>query len=74
MKLEGSFGLVALIVAAFALSASAAVTSKSYIQDGLLSHWDVIENAGYGQHDNSTNYWTDLKGFADLEVVNNASS
>ena len=57
-----------------ALDAAAATTAKSYIQDGLVAHWDGIENAGYALHDDSTNVWTDLKGFCDLKVVNSNST
>ena len=58
----------------FALDAIAVTTAKSYIQDGLVAHWDGIENAGYGLHDDMTNVWTDLKGFCDLAVVDSAST
>ena len=45
------------------VDAQAALTSKSYIQDGLLLHWDGIENVGRGQpHDSSATTWTDLSG------------
>ena len=64
----------AVSVAAAAVDAQAALTSKSYVQDGLVAHWDAIENAGYGQHDSTTNVWTDLRGYSDLTIVNNASS
>ena len=54
--------------------ANAATTAKSYIQNGLVAHWDGIENAGYGLHDDTTNVWTDLKGFCDLAVVTRCSA
>ena len=45
------------------VDAQAALTSKSYIQDGLLLQWDGIENVGRGQpHDSSATTWTDLSG------------
>ena len=43
-------------------AAAAALTAASYAQDGLVGQWDGIENAGAGQHDPATNYWTDLTG------------
>ena len=46
---------------AFAAEA-AALSAASYSQDGLVGHWDGIENVGAGQHDANTNYWVDLTG------------
>ena len=43
------------------LSASA-VTTSSYVQDGLIACWDGIENAGAGVHDGSATVWKDVKG------------
>ena len=37
-------------------------TAKDYIQDDLVAIWDGIENAGWNQHVDSTNIWTDLIG------------
>lgn len=25
-------------------------SARKYLQDGLVAHWDAIENAGYGVH------------------------
>ena len=73
---NGAVGLLlaAACAAAVPLASLAEVTAKSYIQGGLVSHWDGIENAGYGLHDDTTNVWTDLKGFCDLEIVDADSS
>ena len=39
------------------------LSSKSYIQDGLLVHWDGIENVGSGlAHDSGATVWKDLSG------------
>lgn len=70
-KLRGA--LLCAAVFAFA-DVHAEVTARSYIQDGLRANWDAIENAGYGLHDDTTNMWTDLKGYCDLTIVDNASS
>lgn len=44
-------------------SAFAELTSRSYVKDGLLLHWDGVENTGAGApHDNSATVWTDLSG------------
>ncbi|MBQ6915659.1 MAG: hypothetical protein IJQ65_08050, partial [Kiritimatiellae bacterium] len=69
--------LMMAVAAASALAFTdvhAAVTARSYIQDGLVVHLDAIENAGYGLHDDTTNIWTDLKGFCDLTIVDSNSS
>lgn len=36
------------------------LTTKSYVQNGLLAMWDGIENAGFGVHDPDATYWVDL--------------
>ena len=37
-------------------------TAMDYVQDGLVAHWDGIENVGYGIHDDNATVWTDLTG------------
>ena len=44
------------------LPLSAALTSQSYSQNGLIGQWDGIENAGVGQHDATASTWKDLTG------------
>lgn len=41
---------------------TAALSAKSYVQDGLVALWDGIENAGYGVHDGAATVWKDLCG------------
>ena len=36
------------------------LTSRSYVQDGLVAHFDGIDNTGAGSHDSSATTWTDL--------------
>ena len=36
------------------------LTTTSYVQDGLLAHWDGIDNAGIGVHDSSSTTWKNL--------------
>lgn len=36
------------------------LTATSYVQDGLLAHWDGIDNAGIGVHDPSSTIWKNL--------------
>ena len=37
-------------------------TAADYVQEGLIAHWDGIENAGYGIHDPLATTWVDLSG------------
>lgn len=39
-------------------------TASDYVQDGLLTQFDAIENVGYGERDNTSNRWYDLKSGA----------
>lgn len=41
---------------------TAALSAKSYVQDGLVALWDGIENAGWGVHDGSATVWAELCG------------
>ena len=36
-------------------------STSDYVQDGLVAHWDAIDNTGSG-HDGAATTWTDLKG------------
>ena len=36
------------------------MTAEDYIQNGLVSMWDGIENTGYGMHDSSATSWKNL--------------
>lgn len=53
--------LALLPIVAFCEDA-ADVTSRYYVQDGLLVQYDGIENSGRGLHDATTNRWVDLTG------------
>ena len=63
MKKPVSSGLACLaaLAAAFVVRAGA-VTSSDYVQDGLVAHWDAIDNAGVGTHSSDTTTWVDLCG------------
>lgn len=39
--------------------------SMRYVQEGLLAHWDGIENVGRGKHDSNATVWKDLVGNCD---------
>lgn len=38
------------------------LSAADYVQDGLVGMWDGIENAGYKQHAQDAQTWTDLAG------------
>ena len=67
---------VAGVVCALSFSLAAdTLSAASYAQDGLVGHWDGIENAGAGLHDATTNYWTDLTGqTGDFAVFSSVAS
>ena len=48
---------------------SISYTAADYIQDGLISLWDGIENSDWGTHDDSIAYWSDLIGGRRLETT-----
>lgn len=60
----------AALTALFAVSvAHAATTADYYVQDGLVAHWDAIDNAGTGAHDASATTWKNLvDGGIDLTI------
>jgi len=43
-------------------------TAILYIQDGLIAHWDGLENIGYGYHDSSATIWKNLVGTGDIDI------
>lgn len=66
-------GLVVLSVSAY--PSQAKLSARSYVLDGLIAHWDGIENVSYGgDHDNAATNWTDLTGNGvDVKVPQGAS-
>ncbi len=64
--------LVAVTAASVTLSAQATTyTSASYVQDGLITQWDGIDNAGTGAHNPNATVWKDLAGNLDLTLTEN---
>ena len=47
----------------------ARLTSQSYVQDGMITQFDAIENVGVGQSDAAASQWKDLKGNAVIPLV-----
>ena len=43
-------------------------TATDYVQDGLIAHYDGIENVEYGTHDSTATVWSDLMGGNDLSL------
>ncbi len=43
------------------------------MQDGLVTHFDAIDNAGTGAHVSNATVWRDLKGSASITLVSGAS-
>ena len=56
-----------------ALPASPSYTSADYVQDGLITQWDGIDNAGTGTHNPNATVWKDLAGNLDLTLTANGS-
>ena len=55
--------ITVIAAACCAATASAALTSRSYVQNGLVAQYDGINNVGHGvAHSDSTNAWVDLTG------------
>ena len=53
--------MVGVLFAAY--SASAVLSAKSYIADGLVGHWDGVSNVSLdGGHDPNATQWSDLSG------------
>ena len=48
-------------------SASAAITSRSYVPTGLVAQYDGIDNAGFGTHNPSAATWVNLTGDTALD-------
>lgn len=51
------------LTAVFVLDGTNRLTAKSYVQNGLVSHYDGEENVAYGEpHDGTATTWADLTG------------
>ena len=47
-----------------------ASSTASYIRNGLVAHWDGVENAGRGVHDPSATVWKDLVAGREFTLYN----
>lgn len=67
MKLTKTVVVLALSVAA-GVPASASLTSRSYVQKGLVAQYDGINNAGHDvEHNPSAKKWVNLAGDSSLD-------
>ena len=75
MNLKAVKSVAAAAATVLTLSATAepvtpVIPASTYIQDGLVVHFDGIENAGAGLHDSTANDWVDLAGLGgDMSVT-----
>ena len=59
VQLAGTASLLVLT----SFTAHAKLSAKSYISNGLIGHWDGIENVAYGQaHNGDATQWKELTG------------
>ena len=54
----------AAAIAAVGAAVAAGLGPQSYVQDGLVTHFDAIDNEGTGTHNPSATTWRDLTGSA----------
>ncbi len=52
--------LIAAIAAGYACVRADTLTSQDYVRDGLIAHWDAIDNAGAGTHVSNATTWKNL--------------
>ena len=55
-------------VAVTAVAQATGVPATAYVQDGLIAHFDAIDNEGTGTHNPTATKWKSLKGSASLTV------
>ena len=64
----------AMVASIVAVSAHAAgLGPQSYVQTGLVTQFDSIDNEGTGTHNASASIWRDLKGSASITLQSGAS-
>ena len=55
------------------IASAAGLSSINYVQDGLVTHFDALENTGRGTYSDAATTWTDLKGSASITLQSSAS-
>ena len=67
-KLNGTLKFKPILLSAATIAASA--LWGGYVTDGLVLHYDAIDNAGIGKHEDNPEKWVDLTGNgADLDLA-----
>ena len=64
-SLKVALAVACAVVVGWAFTASADIPASAYVQNGLIAHWDGIENLlkdGVRQHDGESTVWSDLTG------------
>jgi hypothetical protein len=74
-KVSPSFGSVAGGNYVYVYGEFDYASSSDYEQDGLVAHYDGIDNTGEGDksHSNELLYWTELKGNTQIPLVGDAT-
>ena len=65
--------LIAVLSVILCVTGTFAASNADYVQDGLVTHFDAIDNAGTGAHVSNATVWRDLKGSASITLVSGAS-
>lgn len=66
----GRYRCLVIAIALFCGVTSHAATSVGYIKNGLIAHWDGVENAGRGVHDSAATVWKDLVAGRQFSLYN----
>lgn len=73
-KLGRVFGVLSAVLCMAPVASAAGLGARHYVQEGLVTHFDAIENTGYDEpHDGSASIWSDLKGSASITLKTEAS-
>ena len=65
--------LLAAMAVAAGVAVAAGLDSQSYVQSGLVTQFDAIDNVGTGTQDPSATRWVDLKGSSYIDLQSGAS-
>ena len=71
--MKKTFVFVAAVAAVTGAAVAAGLGPQNYVQDGLVTHFDAIDNEGTGTHNPSAATWRDLKGSAYITLQTGAS-
>lgn len=66
----GGYRCLVIAIALLCGVTSHAATSVGYIKNGLIAHWDGVENAGRGVHDSAATVWKDLVAGRQFSLYN----